>query len=323
MSIFSKDKNIRLYYASDIHGSQKCFNKFINAGKFYSADVIILGGDITGKSVVHIEKSGNGNWKCNFMGSENTFSTSGELESFKKTVQTAGFYPYESSFEEWNELKSDEIAMENIFVQLIRSSLEAWLDFADRKLKDTSIQCFVMPGNDDPLIVSQMLEQSRRIINPENKVVHLDDHLTMVSCGFSNPTPWDSPRECTESTLAEMIDHMMLEVSDPQKCILNAHVPPFNSTLDEAPKLSSTLQVQSSGGVIQTAPVGSTAIMEAIKKYQYVLSLHGHIHEVHAIKRIGRTLSINPGSEYGDGVLHGALLNLSKDRVVNYQLVAG
>jgi Icc-related predicted phosphoesterase len=180
-----------------------------------------------------------------------------------------------------------------------------------------------MPGNDDPLSVSDILNESNRIINPEDKVVQIDDHLTMVSCGYSNPTPWDSPRECSEVELKAMIDKMMQNVPDPQSCILNAHVPPFNTTLDDAPKLSSDLQVQSTGGVVENAPVGSTAVLDAINQYGYILSLHGHIHEVHAVKQLGRTLSINPGSDYGDGVLHGALVSLSKDKVMSYQLVSG
>jgi Icc-related predicted phosphoesterase len=320
---FAKEKLTRLYFACDIHGSQKCFNKFINAGKFYEADVIIMGGDITGKSILHIEKQSNGNYRSNFMGIENSFSSNEEMESFKKSVQTAGFYPYISSLDEWEAIKNDQTAMDELFAGLMKKSLEEWMDFAEQKLKDTHIKCFIMPGNDDPLSVSEILKESTRIIDPEDKIVQIDDYLTMVSCGYSNPTPWNSPRECSEAELKAMIDKMMQAVTDPHSCILNAHVPPFNTTLDDAPRLSSSLQVQSSGGVVETAPVGSTAVLEAIKQYGYILSLHGHIHEVHAMKEIGRTLSINPGSDYGDGVLHGALVSLSKDKVKSYQLVSG
>ena len=37
----------KLFFATDVHGSEICWKKFISAGKFYEADVIILGGDIT------------------------------------------------------------------------------------------------------------------------------------------------------------------------------------------------------------------------------------------------------------------------------------
>jgi uncharacterized protein len=320
---FTKEKLTRVYFASDIHGSQKCFNKFINAGKFYEADVIILGGDITGKSILHIEDKGNGTWRSNFMGIENNFNSLDEVEIFKKSVQTAGFYPYIAKMDEWTHLKNEPQAMDEVFLSLMKKSLEDWMEFAEQKLKGTDIQCYVMPGNDDPFSVSEILKESIRIINPDGRVLQLNDALTMVSNGYSNPTPWDSPRECSETELKAMVDQMMKDVPDPESCILTAHVPPYNSTLDDAPKLSSDLTVQSSGGQVETAPVGSTAILEAIQQYGYVLSLHGHIHEVHAVKKIGRTLSINPGSDYGDGILHGALVSLSQNKIKSYQLVSG
>lgn len=320
---FSKDKLTKLYFASDIHGSQKCFNKFINAGKFYEADAIIMGGDITGKSILHIEQKTNGTFRSNFMGIENNFETVAEMETFKKAVQTAGFYPYVSGLDEWNNVKQNPAAMDELFAGLMKRSLEEWMDFAEQKLKGTDIQCYVMPGNDDPLSVTEILAESKRIVNPDGCVVRVGDHFTMVGNGFSNPTPWDSPRECSEVELKAMLDALMKDVPDPSNCILCAHVPPFNSTLDDAPKLSADLQVQSSGGQVETAPVGSTAVLDAIHQYGYLLSLHGHIHEVHAVKKIGKTLSINPGSDYSDGVLHGALVSLSKNKVESYQLVSG
>jgi Icc-related predicted phosphoesterase len=320
---FAREKLTTLYFASDIHGSQKCFNKFINAGKFYGADAIIMGGDITGKSIVHIEKKSDGSFRSNFMGIENSFSTLDEVENYKKSVQTAGFYPYICELDEWNALKKDTPAMDELFAGLMKKSLEEWMDFAAQKLKGTGIKCFVMPGNDDPLSVTDILKESDIIIDPDCRVVQVDDNLTMLGCGYSNPTPWNSPRECSEAELKAMFDRLMKDVPDPESCIFCAHVPPYNTTLDDAPKLSKDLQVQSSAGVVETAPVGSTAVLEAILQYGYPLSLHGHIHEVHAVKQIGKTLSINPGSEYSDGVVHGALVSMAKNKVKSYQLVTG
>ena len=320
---FSKEKNTRIYFASDIHGSQKCFKKFINAGKFYEADAIILGGDITGKSILHIEKLENGSYHSNFMGIENIFYTNEEVGNFGKAVQTAGFYPFISKIDEWIAHKNDSSLMDDLFYRLMKKSLEEWMEFAEQRLRNSGIKCFIMPGNDDPFSINDILKKSDYIINPDGCVVQINDSLTMVGCGYSNPTPWDSPRECSETELKAKIDLVMNNVSNPESCILCAHVPPYNTTLDDAPKLSSTLQVQSSGGQVEVAPVGSTAVLDAIHKYGFIVSLHGHIHEVHAIKNIGKTLSINPGSDYGDGILHGALVNISKNKVKSYQLVAG
>jgi Icc-related predicted phosphoesterase len=71
-------------------------------------------------------------------------------------------------------------------------------------------------------------------------------------------------------------------------------------------------------------PVGSEAVRRVLERYQPMLGLHGHIHESRGAIRLGRTLSINPGSEYGDGVLRGALLDLTgRNGVRSYQLPSG
>ena len=43
--------SLTLYYASDIHGSDRLWRKFVNAGRFYGADVLVMGGDLAGKAV--------------------------------------------------------------------------------------------------------------------------------------------------------------------------------------------------------------------------------------------------------------------------------
>ena len=158
--LFSREKNSVLYFASDIHGSQKCFNKFINSGKFYGADTIVMGGDITGKSILHIEKKNDGTYRSNFMGKENTFHSMDEVADFEKAVKTGGFYPFISTKEEWEHYKNDTPAMDELFFRLMKTSLEEWMDFAERKLAGTGIRCFVMPGNDDPLAVTDILKES-------------------------------------------------------------------------------------------------------------------------------------------------------------------
>jgi Icc-related predicted phosphoesterase len=71
-------------------------------------------------------------------------------------------------------------------------------------------------------------------------------------------------------------------------------------------------------------PVGSTAVRDAIQRYQPPLSVHGHIHESRGVAKLGRTLTVNPGSSYGDGVLQAALLDINmKNGKVKYVLVNG
>jgi Icc-related predicted phosphoesterase len=69
--------------------------------------------------------------------------------------------------------------------------------------------------------------------------------------------------------------------------------------------------------------VGSSSVRVAIEKYQPPLVLCGHIHESNGVCRIGKSLVINPGSEYGEGILKGAIVNLADKKVLSYQLVSG
>ena len=99
--------------------------------------------------------------------------------------------------------------------------------------------------------------------------------------------------------------------------------PDLKQRLDEAPALDANLRPTHGGAVMK--PVGSIAVRDAILKHQPLLSVHGHIHESRGVKRMGRTLAINPGSVYGDGVLQGAVIELNpkKAKVARYLLVNG
>jgi hypothetical protein len=65
----------------------------------------------------------------------------------------------------------------------------------------------------------------------------------------------------------------------------------------------------------EMAQVGSTAVAEMIEKYQPLLGLHGHIHEATGKRQIGRTLCVNPGSNYTEGILNGFILTLDDKKI--------
>ena len=68
MRLLARKRRLRLFYASDIHGSEKCFLKFINAARFYGIDVLVLGGDLTGKVVIPLVRQGAGRYVAQFQG---------------------------------------------------------------------------------------------------------------------------------------------------------------------------------------------------------------------------------------------------------------
>ena len=172
--------------------------------------------------------------------------------------------------------------------------------------------------------MDDILGSSSSVINPDQRLVELPGGFPMISVGYSNRTPWDSPRELDEADLTAVIDTEAARLADPGKAIFNLHVPPKDTPIDQAVALDAEFRPKMSGGSPLITGVGSSAVRDAIAKYQPMLSLHGHIHESRGEARIGRTLALNPGSEYSEGVLRGVIINLSaKKGVRGYQLVAG
>jgi uncharacterized protein len=311
-----------IYYASDVHGSNRCFRKFLNAAKFYKADVLIMGGDILGKAIVFLEEARTGVYMAAEHGRTIELRDGRELEEFEKRLGDKGLYPYRCRRGEPQELR-DTGQLETLFGRLMQKRLLEWLDLADERLSGSGVRCYMMGGNDDPPEVLGVLEQARAVSNPEDRVVPLDDTCEMISYGWSNPTPWQTPRECSEEELGRRIDALMERVKRPESAIMNLHVPPYQTGLDDAPELDTSLKVQTSMGQTRFKPVGSTAVRAAIQRYQPLLGLHGHVHEAHASCKIGRTLCINPGSDFGEGVLHGVLVKLKSGSLKGYQMVSG
>ena len=313
-------KDLKIYFTSDIHGSEKCFRKFLNAAKYYKADVIILGGDITGKMLIPVVKRGAGRYVTHFHGNTIELEGDAELEEIQKQIRWAGFYPYVCEQDEVDFLASSEESKDELFNKLMMQSVGDWLTLAESRLREAGIPCYMSPGNDDILQLDPILQASDYIICPDNRIVDLEGY-EMLSYGYVNETPWDSAREMSDEELGQHIQEMAKGLRNPERAIFNLHAPPYNTGLDVAPMLDKNFKPVVAGGEIQTAPVGSRSVRQLIEQYQPLLALHGHIHESRASTRIGRSLSLNPGSEYGEGILHGAVVTLTPKGAKNHLLV--
>lgn len=363
----------RVFFTTDIHGSDVCFRKFLNAGKHFGADVLIIGGDLTGKQLVPIVRrveadsvlAGHTRWPARvrswlgmlagsdstptarwthrgyFSGRTHYFDGEAEVVAFEKSLADQGIYTIRCDKEKEYLLSAHSDAMEMEFVGLMKERLSRWVELADDRLRGQGRRVFVNAGNDDPFQMDEVLDQSRVMQRPEGVVVELDSCLTMISTGFTNLTPWHCPRDIPEDHLREKIDAMAARVPDLTRCVFNFHCPPHDTLLDRAPKLQgkaptmscphdagrvslrSELQPQMTGLGVEYAPAGSTSVRDAIHEFQPCAGLHGHIHESRAIDRLGRCVCINPGSEYHEGVLRGALLDFQDGELRNFSLTAG
>ena len=312
---------MKIFFATDIHGSEVCWRKFLNSAAFYKADLVVLGGDVTGKAMVPITEH-NGYWQVTLRGETMRLDTRAELDNVMTRIRNSGFYPALVSPDELTYLGENEGAVGARFEQEMISSLDRWLDMADGKLRGGDIPCILNGGNDDIFEIDSVIEASPCVSFAEGKLMDLGG-FSLVSMGWTNPTPWNTYREAPEEDLAAKIEALAALVPDMGRAIFNFHAPPYGTGLDEAPALDESLRPTHGGAVMKA--VGSTAVREAILRHQPMLSVHGHIHESKGIKRLGRTMAINPGSVYGDGVLQGAVLDLDvkKAKVSRYLLVNG
>ncbi len=312
--LFSRGPDTRIFFATDIHGSETCWKKFLNAGKHYEAKAIILGGDMTGKALVPIVEEGAGRWQATLLENRRTFESEDEVKEFETSVRQRGYYPFRTTPDEMAELASDENLREQLFHQEMLGTVERWMRMADEKLEGTGIECFVSPGNDDQFEVDEIIAAAKHVRLAEGRVIEFGD-FQMVSTGWANRTPWDTYREEDESDLAERLRKMTSQVTaPPEKTVYNFHCPPHGSGLDDAPEIDEDMRPKHGGRSI--VPVGSTAVREAIEEGQPALALHGHIHEARGNTRIGRTLCINPGSSYEQGQLLGAVVDLDGGKKV-------
>lgn len=315
-------RSTRIYFATDLHGSDKCFRKFVNAGAVYRPDAMVLGGDLAGKAIQGITRNAGGRYHCKFRGTDYDLEAGPELDQLERLIADHGFYPYR---EEPGELerRRAEGTLDDLFLELMRVRLSSWLQLADDRLRPQGKPVFWMLGNDDPPLLAQLLDGAPWGTHAEGRTLHLDDDHELVSWGYSNVTPWNSYREMTEEQLGQTLERLTANLAQPERAVLNVHVPPFDTGLDEAPLLDANLQVQAAAGQVKMVPVGSPAVRALIERLQPLVGLHGHIHESTGFRKLGRTVVINPGSDYGSGTLNGALVTLEPDRVKAHQLVRG
>ena len=309
----------RIFFATDLHGSEMCWRKFLNAAKFYDADVLICGGDMTGKAIVPIVEE-DGHFTVTMGGQTQTVG-SDQVGDVEGQIRRKGYYPLRMSVERLHELDQHPAQRAETFQTVMLDGVQRWMEMAKDKLGGSGVRIFVCPGNDDEMEVDDVVRKSEMVQLGEGQMLEIDG-FSMISTGWSNHTPWNTHREETEEQLGERIEAMAKQVTDPSRAIFNLHCPPYKSGLDEAPAIDADLKLLHGGRALR--PVGSTAVRQAIEKHQPLLSLHGHIHESNGAVKLGKTLSINPGSSYEEGMLMGAIIQLDpKKGIKSYQLVNG
>ena len=311
-----------VYFATDLHGSERCFRKFLNAGKFYAADAVILGGDVAGKALIPVLSGPGGSFEASAFGRSLRAEGEDGLAGLEDRIRALGCYPYRTTPDQLLQMRDDPDLLDRAFEQVITETLERWISMAEDRLRAAGLPCLVMPGNDDPPWVRRLLDQAGWLRQAEERIVEFGPYQ-VLSLGYSTPTPWDSPREITEDQMRAKLRLLAGQLDPGQPVIFNLHNPPFGTSTDRAFELAGDLRIKTAGGEPVQVPVGSHAIRESIEEVQPVVALCGHIHESRGTSKLGRTIVVNPGSRYPEGVLQGSILTLDGAKVTSHRFVTG
>jgi len=301
----------RVFFACDAHGSVPVLRKMVKVHEAYNCDVVMMCGDLTGKAIVPIIEEKPGLWWSSPWGKKEKYKSSQDVDQAKKAYEKRGFYWFLTTPGELTELQSNRDKVNELFTELMMERMREWLRLIEEKVPDdvTVVAC---PGNDDSPAIDELIKASSRIAYPLGTVVNIDENHAMITCEWVNTTPWKTPRECADEELRSKLQKEFNRVETHENLICNFHAPPYGTRIDLAPKVDEKLRVKVRFGTPDMVPVGSKSVRELLEKYQPLLGLHGHIHESAGLEYIGRTLCVNPGSAYMQGMLNAFVIDLPK-----------
>jgi len=316
-----KEENTKILFATDMHGSEGTWRKFLNASAMLKVNVAICGGDLTGKMIVPVVEGKNKKYTYYLMGKTHATDEAG-LEKAFRDIRGIGYYPHLTNEQEYMEMTENPKKVDQVFHDVMTSTLSGWLDLIHEKVPSET-KVVVCPGNDDRTLVDELIDQHKDVINGEGKVVQIDESHEMISCGWVNPSPWKTAREEEEDKLEQRLEQYISQLKNVKSAIFNFHAPPYQTKLDDAPLLDKNLNPIIQGGSVVMVPVGSKAVKKVIETYQPFLGLHGHIHEAAGSMKIGKTYCVNPGSEYAEGIVRAFLIEFKGDKLVRLQRIEG
>jgi Icc-related predicted phosphoesterase len=303
---------MRLLFVADVHGAEVILRKSLRAVAEYGASALILAGDLSGKSLHPIVRREDGTFSAQRTSGVEIFSAStvGELEQY---LADRGQYFFHCTKSDVRRLHEDDAAVSEIFTGRIIDRLEHWKNVIASRLDLRAVQVFITPGNDDPPELDEVLTSFEPMGILANLAEPYDFGTNeMITLDYTNPTPWNTPREVSERELSKKIEGKIRKLKRLERAIFNFHCPPFNTKIDSAPKLDNDLRPVIGLGEETQAHVGSVAVRKAIEVAQPLLSLHGHIHESAGEDVLGRTVCLNPGSEYWTGILHAYVVDIDR-----------
>ena len=307
---------LEIVFATDFHGSTEMWSKFATLVAEVRPDLAIAGGDFKGKALAVAEGIRPDAWQVKYPSSR--VLDAGEVLTWTEDIARQGIYAARVSQRQSQQLAVDEDYAEGFLMEAARLRLRTWAQEA-RTLKQYCGRLMLVPGNDDgPEMTGAIREIDPSLSDEHVRIGEWD----VISVGTTPPTPWKTPGEAEESEILAEVSALLDQTRRCDSTVLVAHSPPYNTLLDIGPDLDEEMRVRTAGGRQRTKHIGSRAIREILITRGPLISLHGHVHESRGIQYLGRTLALNPGSEYSGGTLTAAHIRAVPGKVIDSRIIS-
>ena len=320
---------MRLFYATDVHGSERTFRKFVNGAKFYKVDHLVMGGDIMGKFMVPIVDEGGGHYRVTLQEELTHLDGESAVQEVRERIETLGFYHVTVSEDELREMQSDQANVDATFKRLAHERLERWVAMADERLAGTAVKCYVTGGNDDPQdlldLLDSIAQRARHQLRREDRHPRgrlPDGELRLQQPDALADAAGDRRGACSSSCSRRRSAASRTSRAPSSTCTCRPTTAP-STTAPSSTGPPTRRRRSSSPACPSRRRRAARRCASVVEKYQPLLLLTGHIHESRGLVKVGRTTVINPGSEYGEGILRGCIFTLEPGKVVGYQMTSG
>ena len=139
-----------------------------------------------------------------------------DLAELERDIADVGYYSFVTSSDEATRMSSDEPARDELLERLMAERVQSWLELATERLGGGEVPLVLIPGNDDEFVIDEILNRPEyATVNADGKVIDLPGGLQLLACGWSNHTPWQTPREETEDELYVRLDALARQVDGP------------------------------------------------------------------------------------------------------------
>ena len=218
-----------------------------------------------------------------------------------------GQYPVTVSATQYQELRTDTTLCPGVF-RGVPVTGQDWMSGRPSGWSPWAFRC-TSPAATTTTSRSSRFSRRRRTSSTPRVALSRSPRRRHDLDRIRQPDAVEVPARRHRRQLASRIEAMAVQLADQSHAVFNLHVPPYGSGLDLCPRLDTSTDppARSSG---RRAPPARVRSARRWRGFIHAVTPWPHPRES-GIRDLGGTTAVNPGSEYGEGVLHSAIIDLS------------